>query len=249
MTAASPAAPSPARGASSRKAWRITALWLSIAAAMALHGDVPGEPEAARHEHGRSLGDPTQDGLVLHASTEGESAGETEPPMAAVDAMLAAADPADVASLHTCMLEAHIPRRRRPSLFLWTALPRTGAPERVYFMRPAHKPYCFTFYGAHLFRFWLMVERPGRSGQRYQVRYAGVGDFFEVLPSLSHGRHDITETNCTASRCGTRWYRFDGERYRAYRCAEESYDKHDALKTVRFPCTWQAIAASSWPWP
>ncbi len=170
---------------------------------------------------------------VLQAATETGTPGEVEPPAAAVDAMLKAADPADVALLRQCLRESGIPAQRRASLFLWTPLPATSSHEQVYFMRPAREPYCVAFYGAHVFRFWLMVER---SGQPYQVRHAGAGDAFEAQANLSHGRHDIAETNCTASGCATRWYRFNGVRYHAYRCTQTSDDGRNGEKTRDYRC-------------
>jgi hypothetical protein len=120
------------------------------------------------------------------------------------------------------MTDFKIPKGAYQSLFRSVSLPSTNKDEKLYFVRPSLEPYCQTFYGAHLFRFWLIAGTVDSIPMTYKVRYAGTGDYFEVLPSTSNGNYDIAETNCTAWRCLTVSKRFDGKKYEPFRCVEKT---------------------------
>jgi len=159
---------------------------------------------------------------LVSASTETPTPGERVPSVAVVQAIVSSADQDDLDNLTACMADMKIRKGAFQRLFRSVALPIMNNGEELYFVRPALKPYCHTFYGAHLFRFWLITGDKGATPKTYKVRYAGAGDNFQVLPSTSNGNYDIAETNCSAWRCLTVFMKFDGEKYVPFRCIEKT---------------------------
>jgi len=174
---------------------------------------------------------------IFSASTEATSPDERIPPSGIVEAMLKTADADDIESLSECVKDQSLSKENSRWLFRSVELPRLTANERIYFLRPAPTPYCTTFYGAHIFRYWLIAENDARGAKSVSVLWAGAGDFFEVMSSISHGRYEIAETNCTASTCHTRRMRFNGRSYADYRCMQTGVGRK-GRETVRdVPCT------------
>jgi hypothetical protein len=169
---------------------------------------------------------------IISASTETTTAGERVPSVAVVQAIISSAKQDDLDSLTECMADMKIRKGDFRQLFRSVALPIMNIGEEVYFVRPALKPYCHTFYGAHLFRFWLIARDKDATRKTYKVRYTGRGDDFQVLPSTSNGNYDIAETNCTAWRCLTVFKKFDGEKYVPFRCIEKT-DRENGAEVER----------------
>jgi hypothetical protein len=112
--------------------------------------------------------------------------------------------------------------------------------ERVYFLRPAARENpaesCFVFYGAHLFRYWLIVENELTIPKQYSVRLAGDGDEFSVLSTSAKGNFDIAQTGCTARGCDTTISRFDGSRYQPVRCRRMTFLESGKQVEQRVKC-------------
>ncbi len=173
---------------------------------------------------------------ILTASTETHSPDERIPAQEIVEAMLQTAQPDDLESLASCATEQGLTATQTRSLFSSVVLPRLNATERVHFLRPALQPYCFTFYGAHLFRYWLIAEREQAGAKHYAVLWSGIGDAFEVLPAITYGQYTIRETNCTATACRTRELRFNGQAYSDAHCTRTAFDKSGKEITRDEPC-------------
>jgi hypothetical protein len=169
---------------------------------------------------------------ILSAGAETTTAGESVPPDAVVKAIISSTDQDDIESLTECMADLKIPKGAYRSLFRSVSLPNTNNDEELYFLRPALEPYCHTFYGAHLFRFWLIAGDKRATPETYKVRYAGAGDDFQVLPSTSNGNYHIAETNCSGWRCLTVFMKFDGEKYVPFRCIEKT-DRENGSEVER----------------
>ena len=174
---------------------------------------------------------------ILSASTEVTSPGERIPPPGLVESMLETAEVEDINSLSECVKAQVLSKKDSRRLFRSVELPRLTPNERIYFLRPALTPYCFTFYGAHVFRYWLIAESGASKPKSFSVLWAGGGDSFEVMKSVMNGRYDIAETNCTASTCRTHQMRFNGRAYADDRCTQTGVDRK-GRETVRDgPCT------------
>lgn len=172
---------------------------------------------------------PCQAAPLLSTSTEAELSTAKPPSAAMMQAILSQADKDDLESLNECRIEQGLKKNAYPKLFKALALPAPKPRTQLYFVRPALEPYCHTFYGTHLFRFWLVSQ----SKQQFTVDYAGIGDAFEVLPSQTNGHYDISETNCTASRCSTVEMKYGKNGYKPSRCSETHFREDGTeLKTV-----------------
>jgi hypothetical protein len=174
---------------------------------------------------------------IISASTETPTKGERVPSVAVVQAIVSSLDQDDRDSLAECTAAMKIRKAAVLRFFRSVALPNVNSGEEFYFVRPALKRYCHTFYGAHLFRFWLIAGGKGATPKTYKVRYAGAGDDFQVLSSISNGSYDIAETNCTAWRCLTVFMRFDGEQYLPFRCIEKTGRENGGEVEREVPCS------------
>jgi hypothetical protein len=157
---------------------------------------------------------------IITASTESVSVGEKVAPLSLINALFSSVDENDFALFSKCLTELHIKKSRRYEFFKAVILPRITQSEIVYFVRPALEPYCSTFYGSHVFRYWLIVENNTSSKKEYRILYAGIGDYCEVLPSKHNGYFDIMEKNCTAIRCVDRKMHYNGCEYKPFSCRE-----------------------------
>lgn len=168
-------------------------------------------------------------GPLLSNSTEAELTAAQTPSAALMQAILSQADKEDMKTLNECRIEQGLKKNAYPKLFQAVLLPAPKPGTQLYFVRPALQPYCQTFYGAHLFRFWLVSQ----TQQQFTVDYAGVGDAFEVLPSQTNDHYDISETNCNASSCSTVEMKYGKNGYKPSRCSETHFRNDGTeLKTV-----------------
>lgn len=166
---------------------------------------------------------------LLSASTEAELTTAQTPSAAMMKAILSQADKDDLESLNECRIQQGFKKHAYSKLFKAVSLPAPKPGTQLYFVRPTLQPYCQTFYGAHLFRFWLVSQ----SKQQFTVDYAGIGDAFEVLPSQTNGHYDISETNCNASSCGTVEMKCGKSGYKPSRCSETRFREDGTeVKTV-----------------
>ncbi|MBB5019068.1 hypothetical protein HNQ59_002366 [Chitinivorax tropicus] len=172
----------------------------------------------------------------MSSSTESlPTAGNQRPTPAMMRAIMKSTDDTDQEGVAACLGELSLPQSALPRLFLSTPLPTIQAGERKYFVRPALAPYCQTFYGAHLFRFWLINAQTIKGKTQYQVLFSGIGDVFEVLSSTHHQQYDLIQTNCTASSCIKEKLQFNGQQYQAVECRFEGW-KEGKEQNKLIPC-------------
>lgn len=172
---------------------------------------------------------------LLEASTEMVSAGEKTPPPSLIDALLASVDEDHSASFAECLKELKLKRSQRHLLFRAVHLSTSKNSEVLYFVRPSLEPYCGTFYGAHLFRYWLILET---APSIYRILYAGAGDSFEVMSSRHGGYFDIQQTNCWAGGCRSATLQYNGKEYIASSCTEVTFNEDGSESSTRdVPCS------------
>jgi hypothetical protein len=174
---------------------------------------------------------------ILTASSETVTAGEKSPAPTLVDALLSSVDQHDAALFSECLNEFNINKSRRHMLFKAVTLPKLAESEVMYFVRPALRPYCQAFYGAHAFQYWLVIEKRSGPKKTYRILYTGIGDDFEVLPSKHMGYFDIIETNCTAVGCRSATMHYNGREYMPFSCCEVTSDKNGREVTNEIPCS------------
>jgi len=180
---------------------------------------------------------------ILESSTEEATAGEMTPQREVVDAILASVYSNDLASFKECVKEIRNAEDSTSKLFRTVQLPSMSGKEEIYFVRPSLKPYCHTFYGAHLFRYWIVKRNEDGRQLSYAVRYAGTADTVELISSQHYGYPDINETNCWAVGCGTATLQFNGTIYIAVKCTEtiSNNDGKESTKLVACPKAYEAV--------
>jgi len=80
--------------------------------------------------------------------------------------------------------------------------------------------YCLE--GAHARPFWLFLKTKAGWAKRFPETGREIFDGFSVLATKHHGLHDVVTQNHTAVEMFTAQWHFDGTRYVATTCWEES---------------------------
>lgn len=122
-------------------------------------------------------------------------------------------DSVDRQSFHECMRDSGLRKGQEAQLFVASPVHLTGDSLPGYFVRPALKPYCIAFYGAHLFRYWFVAKEKTEGAARYRVVFESGGDGVKVLASRSSGWQDIQTISNTAISSTTITWQFNGDRY------------------------------------
>jgi len=161
---------------------------------------------------------------ILVSSTETTSKNEQTPSLDLVNFVMAHVDELDKELMKDCIQDLKINKNEYNKLFRSVVLPKLTPKQRIYFLRPALQPYCDVFYGAHLFRYWLVVEEVNKNKKSYEIRFSGGGDEFKVLKSLHNRNYDISTTSCNARLCESIWWQFDNDRYTPHRCVKRIFN-------------------------
>jgi len=160
---------------------------------------------------------------VLSASTEVPTKGESLASPSVVKVILAVEDKESVLLLDECVQELGLKENEYHKLFRSVKVRIWQDGKELFFVRPAIEPYCMAFYGAHLFRYWLVTVQIEAGKQKTRVLYAGGGDTFDILPVETLGYNDIVATGCTARGCSTAEVKFDGSKYVAFKCIMKTF--------------------------
>ena len=171
---------------------------------------------------------------ILTASTEVPTKGESIASPSVVAAILALEDKDDVHRLDECIQELGLKKKDHHKLFRSVKVKKCPDGKELFFVRPALEPYCMAFYGAHLFRYWLVTVQKEAGKEKTRILFANGGDAFEILPEETMGYYDIATTGCTARDCGTANWKFDGKKYVAFRCIlkEYSMENYDMVEKI-----------------
>lgn len=79
------------------------------------------------------------------------------------------------------------------------------------FVRPAHRPYCQAFYGAHIYALWVL-------DRRQQVVFATSADAFAVLDTSHKGMRDLVVSQCRGGYCYNSTFVFETRGYAQTSC-------------------------------
>jgi len=105
---------------------------------------------------------------------------------------------------------------------------------KVFFVRPTLKPYCFAFYGAHLFRYWFVTSSQSAKNHKYKILFRGGGDGVGVLPTRTNGVADILAYGHTAVSQFWTTLAFDGREFKEKGCERKDFQEDGSLKSL--PC-------------
>ncbi|HEV2818716.1 MAG TPA: hypothetical protein VGW40_16020 [Allosphingosinicella sp.] len=173
---------------------------------------------------------------LFRAGSEQAVPGEMRPALPLIRFVLNALDREDARTLAECIAENGLGAGDYGALLRAVRI-GAGPGRRLWFVRPSHGPlWCHALYGAHLFRYFLVEERLGRTSRRYRLVFRNGGDFFAVYPRLHHGLNDIETTGCNAFKCWIVRLAYDGRRYRPIRCSRTDWRRDGTTVTRPIRC-------------
>jgi len=164
--------------------------------------------------------------ILMSSDTESELAQNVKPPRQVID-LIIKNEPDDVSQLEDCMANDQHERIPLSDLFSARAIRLNNDDLPDYFVRPAIKPYCHAFYGAHLFRYWFVTSYKHKGKIEYRIIFKAGGDEVRVLNHFTNGYRDLELVGHTAVDVETSAWRFDGEKYIVAGCTLRNVDPED----------------------
>lgn len=133
-----------------------------------------------------------------------------------------------------CMQENGIMDGQEAALFSVAEVPEVRGSMKVFFVRPTLRPYCFVFYGAHLFRYWFVKSSQPARNHNFKILFKGGGDGVGVLPTRTNGVADLITLGHTAVSQFWITHAFDGREFREKGCERKDFQDDGSLKNL--PC-------------
>lgn len=171
---------------------------------------------------------------IFWSDTESELKSTVPAPAGLVQFILASEDAESRHQLRECVQENGLKMGQESLLFSVAEIPAASDTKKVLFVRPALKPYCFAFYGAHLFRYWFVASSQPAKNRKYEILFRGGGDGVGVLPTRTNGIADLVTYGHTAVSQFWVTLAFDGHEFKAKGCERRDFQEDGSLKSV--PC-------------
>lgn len=161
--------------------------------------------------------------VLLSTDTETELAHRVHLPNEVVQLILRS-EPEDAQLFRECLAEQGLGSKAAAKLFSAQRIAGTADGLPDYFVRPALRPYCHVFYGAHLFRYWIVSRYRDRGRLKYKIIFHSGGDAVRVLAHSTNGHRDLELEGHNAVASDTSTWRFDGRQYVATGCIRRRFD-------------------------
>lgn len=105
----------------------------------------------------------------------------------------------------------------------------TKGDDRHFFVRPASEPYYSPFYGAHIFKFWLVTEHG-------KLLLTTAADKFSVLPNVSNNMHDLMISQCYGGYCYDTTLVYSHGQYRNQSCQKTLIATGEEISSSKLKC-------------
>lgn len=171
---------------------------------------------------------------IFWSNTESELTSTVPAPAGLVQFILASEDADSRHQFRGCMQESDLKNGQEGALFSVAEINAVSNTEKVFFVRPALKPYCFAFYGAHLFRYWFVASSQLAKKHKYKILFKGGGDGIGVLPTRTNGVADLVAYGHTSVSQFWTTLAFDGHEFKEKGCARKDFQEDGTLKSL--PC-------------
>jgi hypothetical protein len=180
---------------------------------------------------------------LFTTDSETEPPNKVAPPKGLIEFILKGEDANDNRLLAECLEEKGFTKKQASIFFsiYKIDLNSDGLPD--YFVRPALKPYCFAFYGAHLFRYWLVTAQMKNGQHIYYVAFKNGGDGVSILPTKTNGYRDLLVVGYNAVEEHQVTLAFDGNEYQTKSCVKNMFSE-EGVKTG--PCESAPNPAVNW---
>ncbi|MFC0168650.1 hypothetical protein ACFFKC_11220 [Pseudoduganella danionis] len=167
--------------------------------------------------------------VLMSSATESELIHATRPPPEVVKLILHG-ETQDNLLFNECLRSSREHGMSANRFFSSRRIDLNGDELPDYFVRPALQPYCSAFYGAHLFRYWLVVGVRKNAKTDYQIVFAYGGDEVRVLRHRSNGYRDLELFGHTAEWEARSTWHYDGKRYVSTACSIRNIDPENKAK-------------------
>jgi hypothetical protein len=169
---------------------------------------------------------------IFWSAPEAELANQISPPAGLIQFVVNGEDADDRHLLLECMQQQNLKKGEEAKLFTVVELSLADDSRKAYFVRPALKPYCLTFYGAHLFRYWFITSSVERKHAKYRTLFKNGGDGIGVLATRTNGYRDLLVFNHTAMSQFWTTLAFDGRKYEQVSCEQKDFQDDGSLRSV-----------------
>jgi hypothetical protein len=159
---------------------------------------------------------------LLESYTESKISHAIAPPKDLIAYILASV-PDDAENFQQCMAENNLKYGDEGKLFAVVKLSLNDDLYPDFFIRPTLQPYCQTFYGAHLFRYWFVTSKEVNGKNEHNMAFWSGGDGVKVLSSITNGYHDIQVLSHTAVELYTSTLKYNGTQYVESDCFVETF--------------------------
>ena len=171
---------------------------------------------------------------VFWSDTETELKDTVSAPAGLIQFVLRGEDSDDNRSVHECMQQEKLKKGEEAALFTVSRVSLKDDQSPGYFVRPALKPFCSAFYGAHLFRYWFVTTAMEKGRLVYRMAFKDGGDGVGVLPTSTNGYKDLLLYSHDAVSQYWVTLAFDGREYKEKDCERKDFQEDGSLKSV--PC-------------
>jgi hypothetical protein len=170
--------------------------------------------------------------ILLSADTESELKNKISTPKEIVQ-LIMQDDQDDAKLFNECLIEKGLEKDSASSFFDAVAIDLNddGLPD--FFVRPAIKPYCHVFYGAHLFRYWFVTSHRQNGKIHYKIAFKNGSDQVELLNSRTNNYRDLVSVGHSAVEFYTSTLRFNGREYESVNCKKQTFGLNDKITS---PC-------------
>lgn len=171
---------------------------------------------------------------IFWSDTESELKSTVPAPAGLVQFILASEEAESRHQLRECVKEYGLKTGQEASLFSVVEIHGASDTKKVFFVRPALKPYCFAFYGAHLFRYWFVASTERAKNHKFEILFRGGGDGVGVLSTRTNGIADLVTYGHTAVSQFWVTLAFDGHKFTKKRCERKDFQEDGSLQSL--PC-------------
>lgn len=159
----------------------------------------------------------------LQSYSEEHSAAQITAPTGLLNFVLQS-EPSDLENFEDCLKNNNISKNDLSKLFIVSYANINSSYKNIYFVRPAIEPFCLTFYGAHLFRYWFVKANSLGSKPSFELLFKAGGDGISVLDSETNGYKDLESESHTAIEIYRLQLKYDGKKYKNAKCTVENIE-------------------------
>lgn len=165
----------------------------------------------------------TASDTIFSTNSETEPKNKISPPSGLIKFILNGEDANDNRLINECIEDKGLNKKEKGKLFSVYKIDLNGDGQPDYFVRPSLNPYCNAFYGAHLFRYWLITRHTRNGKSFYRLVFKNGGDGVSILASKTNNYHDLLIAGHNAVVEFIVMLSFNGKEYEEKGCVKNTF--------------------------